>query len=313
MFLKFEVFDSQQKALGITSVTFDWKAHMWAVSSDKANAWKRVAAVRSGKFEVKEWGVMWLWDKARNIAILHDSPKTSTDIHTLKGTARLYDPVDPLLKDTHAKWNIEVSNASKVAMVLHRPLPFTRSAYIERLNMLFPAPYLSINNDLLTSKLRKDDPKVLAAPGKYTTCGSLPGFVSGQVALSKGHKALTYTNWMNTNSLNGTNRVRDIGVARGCWVEAAPDKKPKPGDIYALLDRGLTDKKTGGIAHVGVFERELGNRWSTFDLGQAGGFDGSKNTREYKPATTELFGETNQGGGFRTVAGWVDLERYFNI
>ena len=67
MFLKFEVFDSNQKAVGNTSVSFDWKAHMWAVNEDKAGAWKRIAAVRSGKFEVKDWGVMWMWDKARNI------------------------------------------------------------------------------------------------------------------------------------------------------------------------------------------------------------------------------------------------------
>lgn len=311
MFIKFDVCDNQNKVLGTTALTLDWNAHMWAVTEDKSGAWKRVAAKRSGKFEFKDWGVMWMWDQSRNIAIVHDSPKNANDSTKTKGTARLYDPVDQSLKDAHSQWKQELSNAVKVSLVMHKPLPLTRSAFIERLNMLFPAPYLSINNDLLTSKLRKDDPKVAATPN-YTTCGSLPGFVSGQVALAKGKKGQKYTDWMKKNSLNGTNRVRDLGTALGCWVESAPDKKPKPGDIYVLLDRNKTNKKVDGVSHVGVFECEMGKLWRTLDLGQAGGFDGSKNTREYKAATCELWGENNQGGGYRTVAGWVDLERYFS-
>ncbi|MGD9629908.1 MAG: hypothetical protein AB7V18_11745 [Pyrinomonadaceae bacterium] len=310
MLVKFDVRDGQNKVLGTTSVNFDWRSHIWAVSDDKSGVWKRVAASRSGGFEAKDWGVMWMMDKSRNIAIVHDSPKSGTDTSATHGTARLYDPVDSSLKDAHALWNIELSASAKFQLVTFKPLPFSRQAYIERLNMLFPAPYLSINNDLLTSKLRKDDPKVKSKPG-YTTCGSLPGFVSGQVALSKGLKGKKFQDWMNANSLNGTNRVRDIGIKLGCWVESSKDKKPKPGDIFALLDRGLSNKATDGIAHVGVFECEVGNSWRTFDLGQAGGFDGAKNTRDYKAASCELWGETNQGGGYRVVAGWVNLERYF--
>lgn len=313
MFLKFDVMNGNKSSLGKAGVMLDWKANQWVVNDDKSGAWKKLAASRSGKFEVKDWGVMWMWDKDRNFAILHKPPMSANDSGTMNGTARLYDPVDGTLKDSWIDWNVELTNAAKVSIVLNKPMPLTRTAMIERLNMLFPAPYLSLNNDLLTSKLRKDDPKVLASPGKYTSCGSLPGFVSGQVALGKGKKGQKFNDWMKTNSLNGTNRVRDIGIALNCWVEAAPDKKPKPGDVYALLDRGLTNKRLDGIAHVGVFECELGSSWRTFDLGQAGGFDGSKNTREYKPATCELYGETNQGGGFRVVAGWVDLDKYMSI
>lgn len=312
MFLRFDVYDNRNQIVGNTALSLDWKAHMWAVNDDKGGAWKRVASVRSGKFEVKEWGVMWLWDKARNIAIVHDSPKSGLDTNSLSGTARLYDPIDGGLKDAIAKWTLDPGSAGKVSMVLHKPLPFSRIAYLQRLNMLFPAPYLSLNNDLLTNKLRKDDPAVLKSPGKYTTCGSLPGFISQQVALSKGLKGQKYTDWMKKNSLNGTNRVRELGSTLGCWVESDPKKKPKPGDIYALLDRGATDKKISGISHVGVFECEIGSNWRTLDLGQAGGFDGSKNTRDYRSATCELSGESNQGGGYRTIAGWVDLEKYFN-
>ena len=312
MFLKFDVSDNKQQVIGTTSLTFDWKAHMWSVTDDKTGAWKRVASARNGKFEVKDWGVMWMWDKSKNIAIVYDSPKSGSDLATLHGTARLYDPSDSSFKDAIINWKLDPGAAGLVSMVMHKPLPFTRAAFIERLNMLFPAPYLSLGNDLLTNKLRKDDPAVTGAAGHFTSCGSLPGFITQQVALSKGLKGEKYNQWVKKNSLNGTNRVRDKGNELGCWVESAPNKKPKPGDIYVLLDRGTTDKKNSGISHVGVFECEIGSNWRTFDLGQAGGFDGSKNTRDYKPATCELFGESNQGGGYRTVAGWVDLERYFN-
>jgi len=284
---------------------------MWSVNEDKTGAWKRVASARLGKFEIKDWGVMWMWDKSRNIAILYDTPKTGMDMSAAAGQARLYDPINESFKDSIISWKLDPGAGGKAAMVMHSPLPFSRNAYIQRLNMLFPAPYLSLNNDLLTDSLRKNDSKVVAAQGHYTTCGSLAGFMSKQVALSKGLKGDAFDRWVTANSLNGTNRVRDLGNRLGCWVEAAPNKRPKPGDIYALLNHGKTDKKLDGISHVGVFEREIGSNWSTFDLGQAGGFDGAKNTRDFKPATSELWGESNQGGGYRTIAGWVDLERYF--
>lgn len=313
MYLRFEVNDDQAKSIGSTKLALDFRSHMWSVAEDKAGAWKRVSSGKLGKFEVKEWGVMWLWDKARNIAILYDTPKSGTDLTAVSGQARLYAPVDDGLKDSIINWTLDPGSAGKASMVMHSPLPFDRAAYIKRLNLLFPAPYGTLNNDLLTDSLRKDDPKVLSSPGKYTTCGSLPGFISKQVALSKGLKGDAFTRWVETYSLNGTWRVREIGVKLGCWVESAPDKRPKPGDIYALLDHGKTNKKNDGISHVGVFEREVGSNWSTFDLGQAGGFDGAKNTRDFKPASCELWGESNQGGGYRTVAGWVDLERYFKV
>jgi hypothetical protein len=316
MKLKFEVRDQVNRPIGTTVIGFDWKGRGWAVAEDKSGAWNRVSSRKIGRFEFKEWGVMWMFDNVRKFAIVHDSPQGAMDMNRTKSTARLFDPVDPSLKDAHALWELEMAAASRWRVINTQALPFDRSAYINRLNSLFPAPYDvskdSSNYALLTNTLKKDNKVVLATPN-YTTCGSLPGFISRQVALSKGLKGTQYEAWMNKYSLEGTNRVRDIGLAYNCWVEAASDKKPKQGDIYALLNSGLTDRRTSGISHVGVFEKETGNQWTTFDLGQAGGFDGKKNTREYKAATTQLTGEANQGGGMRTVAGWVDLERYFKL
>jgi len=316
MKLNFAVRDAGNATIGTATVAFDWKGKGWVVTEDKAGAWKRVASRKIGKFEFKDWGVIWMFDQKRNIAIVHNSPRNQTDMSILGGTARLYEPVDETLKDAHALWNLELGAGGKWRIMNFQPLPFDRNAYIARLQQLFPAPY-DVTNDssnysILTSKLSKDD-KVVKATANYTTCGSLPGFMSRQVALSKGLKGKKQEEWMNKYSLDGTNRVRDIGLAHGCWVENGSGKRPKPGDIYALLNYGVTDKKAGGISHVGVFEKEVGTQWTTFDLGQGGGFEGKKNTREYKASTMELTGEINQGGGFRTVAGWVDLEGYFKV
>ena len=51
---------------------------------------------------------------------------------------------------------------------------------------------------------------------------------------------------MTKYSLDGTNRVRDIGLATAAGSNHGSGKKPKPGDIYALLNHGVTDKKTAG-------------------------------------------------------------------
>ena len=311
MIIKFGVDDNSDKVMW-PALTLNWASKSWQLTDDKAGSWSRVTAAKAGKFEYKDWGVLWLFDGTKNIVIVHNPPSRAMDYDTMTGTARLFD-VAPEMKDTILRWALDIGTDSKFFAIAKSPLPFTRVAYIERLRWLMPAPYLSSNNDLLTDRLRKDDPKVKAAAGKYTSCGSLPGFVSKQVAASKGLKGKAFENWMNKNSLNGTNRVRDLGMALGCWQEASPDKKPKPGDIYALLNHGATNKKSDGISHVGVFDSVQGTKWKTLDLGQHGGFDGDINLREYKAATTELYGETNQGGGFRVLAGWVDLEKYFMV
>ena len=312
MIIKFDVVDNKNQAIGKSALTLNWGAKTWQLTEDKAGAWKRITAARTGKFEYKDWGVMWIFDGPKNVAIVNNPPSRAMDYDTMTGTARLFD-VEGEMKNSILKWTLDLGTDSKFFAIMKSPLPFSRTAYIERLRWLMPAPYMSSNNDLLTDKLRRDDPKVTRTAGKYTSCGSLPGFVSKQVAASKGLKGQAFNNWMNKFSLNGTNKVRDLGVSLGCWVEASSDRKPKPGDVYALLNHGATNKKTDGISHVGVFDSEHGKNWKTLDLGQHGGFDGDINLREYKAATTELYGESNQGGGFRVLAGWVDLERYFSL
>ena len=318
MIIKFDVVDNKNQAIGKTTLTLNWGSHQWQLTEDKAGSWQRVTTVKSGLFEYKDWGVMWLWDDAKgkgnNIDIIHDAPSRAMDFDTLGSTARLFAPADPSMKDVHLKWTLDLSGKeSNYFAIVGSPLPFSRGAYVQRINWMLPAPYASVNYNLVTDNLDRNDKRVTSTPGKYTTCGSLPGFVSKQVAFSKRLKGKAFENWMKKYSLNGTNQVRDIGNKYGCWVESASNIKPKPGDVYVLLDHGATDKKKSGISHVGVFDSEVGNKWKTLDFGQHGGFDGDFNFREYKPGTTELYGESNQGGGYRVLAGWVDLERYFGL
>lgn len=314
MKLNFEVRDTMNRSIGKTTVAFDWGGKGWAVTDDKLGAWKRVATRKIGKFVYHPWGVIHMMDQARTVAIVHDSPRSAFDMNWVRGTARLFQPLDATLKDAHALWNLDMGGVSRWRVINTMKLPFDRTAYMNRISSLFPAPYdLSENSNytFLTKGVNKDKVKT-EHPG-YTSCGSLPGFVAQQVALSKGHMGDAQKKWVEKYGLEGTKRVRDQGRAFNCWVEAASDKRPKPGDVYALLDYGATDKKAGGISHVGVFEKESGNQWTTLDLGQGGGFDGKRNTREYRPGPCELTGEINQGGGFRVVAGWVDLEKYFKV
>jgi hypothetical protein len=312
MFFKFDIFNNQQRLLGSSAVSLDWRSNVWLLTDDKNGVWKRIAEAKSGKFELQKWGVLWMWDKMdkiRNIAIVWDTPKSGTDFSSLKGSARLFQPVDSSLKDCIIKWTLDLGKTSKAIAIYNSPLPFARSAYIQRLNWLMPAPYMSLNYDIIAHSLRKGDKGVTEG---YTTCGSLPGFIGRQVASSKGLKGHAFDNWVNKYGLEGTFKVRDMANQLGCWKESKPNgEPPKPGDIYCLLDRGKTDKKVDGISHVGVIEDASGKNWKTIDLGQHGGFDGDKNNREYKPGTCELWGENNQGGGYRTVAGWLDLEGYF--
>ena len=123
---------------------------------------------------------------------------------------------------------------------------------------------------------------------------------------------------MKSRSLNGTGRVRDKGKQFNAWVKATGSNLPRPGDVYALLDRdakgiALTDRDKDGIGHVGIVLTAGPTLWETADLGQKAGWDGEITTREYHAGIGELFGQTNQPGAtkFRVVAGWVNVEDYF--
>lgn len=95
---------------------------------------------------------------------------------------------------------------------------------------------------------------------KYTTCGSLTGYVATLLKDSTG--------------FGGTNGIRTKGLLYQAWVEPTGKNRPLPGDMYALLDGSGTI-----ITHVGVIQDASGNTWTTADMGQGGGWDGKKGVK----------------------------------
>jgi hypothetical protein len=304
MHLKVEVFNNKQVLAGNAIINLDWKTHRWSLGEDKLNAWTHITTAKTGTFDFKDWDVLWLWDKARNIAIVWNAPKAALDFSNKNGQARLYDPVDPNYKDGIVNWSIDIpastEAAARAAFLATLPL---RPRLMAILREVLPCTYDDKNYKKIAPGLTKQG-------GNYTTCGSLPGFVTSELGgrpRGKGWDA-----YMRVRSLNGTNIVRDKGIQYGAWVEGGGSKRPKPGDIYALLNWEKTDRLKDGISHVGVIIDSTGDTWRTADMGQGTGYDGKIDTpRSYKSATGELWGESNQGGGYRYLAGWVDIEKYF--
>ena len=165
----------------------------------------------------------------------------------------------------------------------------------ELLPGVVPSSYGDQRFTALTFGLRKDSPGV--TPG-YTTCGSLPMYIARKL----GDQVIT-----------GTFGVRTAGVKKGAWVEAGGDARPKPGDLYALLAAGSTDRAGGGIAHVGVIVDASTDEWKTADAGQGDGWSAAYVTRQYDAAAGTLSGEivgTTGPRPARVLAGWIDVDAY---
>lgn len=163
------------------------------------------------------------------------------------------------------------------------------------LPQVLPSSYGQQKFTKLTFGLTKDNPNV--TPG-YTTCGSLPMYIARM---------------LKDNVLGGTNGLRTGGIKKNAWVVADGVKRPRPGDLYALLNKGENDKMNGGIAHVGVIIDAAGDQWKTADAGQGDGWAADYVTRQYDEATGMLSGEILNAGGARpprVLAGWIDLDVY---
>lgn len=309
MFIQLNVFDTSDRLRGQARMRLDWQQKTWIVEEDQQWVWRRVGYSNIGSFEVKSWGVIWIWDQLRNPVIFHDAPQHAIDFKHKSGHARIYDPKDSTFKDGKISWTIEAAAAPNASTASATPTELSprRVRLLQLLNEVIPCTYASAKFDRITGKLRKDSPGVGAG---YTTCGSLPGFVTSELGAG-GLKGDAWQKYMQKRSLNGTNAVRIKGIQYKAWVEADLIKRPLPGDVYALLNNGKSDRLNDGISHVGVIIDSSGDVWKTADMGQGGGWDGKFVERPYKAKEGELFGETIQGGGYRVLAGWVDIDKYF--
>lgn len=303
MFLQLEVFDSNKRFQGYAEMMMDWTKKTWQIMDDDWFVWNRIGFSKGGTFEFKSWGVIWLWDQARNTVIFWDAPKNNFDFSNYSGQARIFDPRDSALKEGKINWKIDMTVKTSSTAAAAPGLTPLRIQLLTLLRKVLPCSYMDKNYKLIAPGLTKQG-------GGYTTCGSLPGFVTSELGgkpLGKG-----WETYMQKYSLNGTNAVRIKGLKYGAWVDGEIGKRPKPGDIYALLNHHKTDRVNDGISHVGVIMDSSGSVWKTADMGQGGGYDGKIDVeRPYKADTGELWGESNQGGGYRTIAGWVDIDKYF--
>ncbi len=309
MLIRFSVFGSDQKPRGNAAVRLNWDDMTWKVTESAPGFWMVLAANAAGRFQVLQDGKLGLFDGNTQLLELLNAPNGRFDAFKPKAGGAITGAIDGTLVGLRVEWQVDVIDALFPATLT----PF-REHLLRRLNSLLPAPYLSKQYDELTGSLRRDDPGVKGATGVYTSCGSMPGFVVAEMGRFKGLKGKPLSDYINTYSLNGTNIVRIKGKRFNCWTENDLQKRPQKGDIYALLNRGETDKALSGISHVGVIQDCSGDQWMTMDLGQGSGFDGKKDQqRHYKADTGELYGETNQGGGYRVLAGWVDVDEYLKL
>ncbi len=154
----------------------------------------------------------------------------------------------------------------------------------ELLPDVLPSKYYELRFLKLTLGLTKESPSV--SPG-YSTCGALPMYVARML----GDKAI-----------GGIDGVRAAGITHGAWVEAGGEARPRPGDIYALLDEDETDRAGGRISHVGVIVDASTDEWRTADAGLGDGWAADYVTRVYDPDAGALSGEI--------LAGWINVDRY---
>jgi hypothetical protein len=322
MLLNFNVHDQMRRqCFGTARVRLDWGKKTWEIQDDPQAAWSRVSVARTGLF-VAEGAAVKLFDGyMRDMAVLFDGPRAAMDLGAQAGKGSVSAAGDR--QGAAVTWTQEPGTAQSAAA--DAALSGRRQRLLARLRELLPCSL----DDLTQKDPRTNLPKwdvVSMGCRKFsgTSCGSLPGFVSmflGADPLKNGRPSglAAHKAYMGTRSLSGTPAVRTKGLKYGGWVEAGNDRRPKPGDIYALLDRDgqglpLTDKKNSGIGHVGVILDATGDRWFTADLGQGHGFDGKIDVeRAYRKADGMLWGEVKQGGidPYRVVAGWVDIDEYF--
>ena len=305
MILNLSVTDNSNRCYGDLSLMIDFESKSWSVYKSDTPLWKKISFSNNGRIEVKDWKVIWLYD-ALNMhrMIIRDAPISNLDVVSTTGTARLYNPLDFSMTDMVFKWSVDVQATQSSQTQASGPITAVRQRLLDDLQKVLPCSYMDQNYIKITGGLTKQG-------GGYTTCGSLPGYVSSQLWRYKTGKMADMPT-LTRITLNGTNNVRIKGNKFASWIEANLTDRPKSGDVYALLDYGKTDKKVDVIGHVGVIQSSTGNTWKTADLGQGDGYSGKRDVeRDYKSASGELYGEHNQGGGYRVLAGWVDLDKYY--
>jgi hypothetical protein len=302
MILNLTVNDPRSGRRNASRLALDWGRKQWSIPDGQQQGWSGIGYSSKGTFELKSWGVMWLWDQPsgqqkRNTMILWNPPAGESDSLHFTGLARIHDPKDPALRDGRVSWSVDAS--AKAAKP--QGLSPIRAKVLDICAKILPLPigtFLTPGKKPMTdiSSDTMDSPNVIAeyAKGKkYTNCGALPAYVA---------KKLNSSGMLTRGMSAG---LKGWAMEKKVWTPADGIKRPQPGDIYVL------EKPQGKFSHDGIIIKSEGTNWVTADSGQGfnmkdAGFAACYRNRSY--ANGELEGEPTQGGGLGYLAGWIDIE-----
>jgi hypothetical protein len=317
MYFQLNIQDAAQSIRGKVRLQLNFLDKTWVVDEDRQGVWRRVFLWDEGTFGGERAGEIVLMDQGRKLLSFENAPLSGVEQLRREGTATIIDAKDASYKNGRIQWSTD-GLSSVISQV--QPMSDLRVRLLKRIRELMPAKLGGSEKE----QANWDIISCYCTRFAGTSCGSLPQFVSaflGAEPLKNGKKTgiEAYNNYMKKRSLSGTKAIRDKGLQFGAWVEADLVKRPKPGDIYGLLDRDKTgqplrDKKNDYIGHVGVILDATGSVWRTADLGQGDGYAAKIDVmRPYKAEVGELYGEVRHGGvsPYRVVAGWVDIDKYF--
>ena len=321
--MNFQIIDPLQTAwpVEVDLASSSWTADVAMAAGTPFGIFPRGQARRDGDGNIVL--VTGLWS-----LVLENSPRTDADATRPKGSVRIENSlIGPWTRGVLSWVSVASAPAAQTGIGkdgMPRRTGSLRADIVATMRALMPCSL----GDAKWNRIEPGSAKSVADK-KYTKVGTscliLPGFVSKHFGAEpyswafKGQRRIDeHDAYMKSRSLNGTGRVRDKGKQFNAWVKATGSNLPRPGDVYALLDRdakgiALTDRDKDGIGHVGIVLTAGPTLWETADLGQKAGWDGEITTREYHAGIGELFGQTNQPGAtkFRVVAGWVNVEDYF--
>lgn len=324
MFLNLAVVDKRNQNRGSVRLELDFQAQAWSIPAAQQQAWAGVGFSNppKGSFELKDWGVMWLWDQRpgeHNTLIIWKPPVAEDDSSHPKGQARIYDPKDASFKDAVIDWSVEAAPKPTLSPVRQRVKDIIRGIPF---NYFPPAKENFPNPPPNAKTYPKPD---YAKETKVTNCGEFPGWIAkhmGGANLPADTFMKFHDKWGDyalTAPMIGwdawAKKLENARKAPGSiWVPYSKGLKPQPGDIYILLK---ADKVN--FAHVGIIFECDRNPWTTADCGQGDGFGGCYQRRTFDEATGSLTlllpGPPPKyklpDAGLRYLKGWVNIDNLF--
>jgi hypothetical protein len=342
MILNMTVHDPRSGRRNASRLQLDWDRKEWSVPAAQQQGWSGIGFSSKGAFELKSWGVMWLWDQApgqkkRNTVIVWNPPTSEADALRLSGQARIYDPKDPAFKDARINWTVDLA-----ARAATPKLARIRTEVKRLCEEILPA---QIDTFLIpgSEKMRQISSSMFPAIPGFTNCGDFPGYIARKLNGDIKVKAAVpgiYPDPKNPGKYVKKSPILEIsgsiiameGFAQAidriamadpkykglrAWIPNDGIARPQTGDFYVLHKSAAKDSD---FSHVGVIIDASGDKWITADSGQgqedpnpkkeekkyAKGMGAGFRYRNYKDGW--LTGEPTQGPEKRYLRGWVNID-----